>query len=217
MVNLDIAPGYSAIAPVIAGQTGSLTGLHYSDALVRSDKNNFSPRIGFAWRPFPKHSTRINGGYGMYYNTGAYSAFAINMAAQPPFAQNFSVASSPANPLSITNFSAGTNTITNTRAVDPNYRIGYAQIWQLSVQNDLGHSLVGSLTLNHTKGTGLDQQFLPNSLPPGSKVVSPWPRRLHLPAGQRELDLQLDAVRLDPPLPQRHLGQHLLHAVEGHR
>jgi len=34
---------------------------------------------------------------------------------------------------------------------------------------------VGSLTLNHTKGTHLDQQFLPNSLPPGSKAVSTGP------------------------------------------
>ena len=36
--------------------------------------------------------------------------------------------------------------LANTYAVDPNYRIGYAQIWQLSVQNDLGKSLVGTIT-----------------------------------------------------------------------
>jgi len=175
LVNLDIGPGYSAIAPVLPGQVGALTGVQYPNSLVRPDKNNVSPRVGFAFRPFPKHSTRINGGYGMYYNTAAYTTIANNMAAQPPFASNFSVASTAANPLVISNFSAGTNTITNTRAIDPNYRIGYAQIWQLSVQNDLGHSLVGTLTLNHTKGTHLDQQFLPNSLPPGSKAVDLWP------------------------------------------
>ncbi len=176
LVNLDIASGFTAIAPVLPGQTGPLTGMRYPDSLVRSDHNNFSPRIGFAWRPFAKHSTRINGGYGIYYNSAAYTTIANNLAAQPPFAQNFSVASTASNPLTIGQFAAGINTITNTRAIDPNYLIGYAQIWQLSVQNDLGHALVGSLTVNHTKGTHLDQQFLPNSLPPGTpNVVTPGP------------------------------------------
>ncbi len=175
MVNLDIGPGFTAIAPVIAGETGSITGLRYTNALVHADKNNFSPRIGFAWRPIPKHSLRINGGFGLYYNTGAYNGFANSMAAQPPFAQNFAVATTLADPLSLNTFSAGSATITNTRAIDPFYRLGYAQIYQLSVQNDLGRALVGSLALNHTNGTGLDQQFLPNSLPPGSKLAGPGP------------------------------------------
>jgi hypothetical protein len=174
LVNLDIAPGYTAIAPVLAGGTGPLTGIHYPDALVRPDRNNFSPRIGFAWRPFPKHSTRINGGYGLYFNSGAYQQIANNLAAQPPFAKNHSLATSPDNPLSISTFQVA-DLLTNTRAVDPNYIIGYAQIWQLAIQNDLGRGLVGSLTLNHTKGTHLDQQFLPNSLPPGSSAISTGP------------------------------------------
>ncbi len=176
LVNLDIASGYTAIAAVLPGQTGPLTGIQYPDSLVRPDRNNFSPRIGFAWRPFPKHSTRVTGGYGIYYNSAAYTTIANNLAAQPPFAQNFSVASSTTNPLTINQFAPGINTITNTRAIDPNYLIGYAQIWQVSLQNDLGHALVGSLTFNHTKGTLLDQQCLPKSLPPGTRnVVTPGP------------------------------------------
>ena len=175
LVNLDIAPGFTAIAPVQPGQVGPLSGIQYPDTLVRPDRNNISPRIGFAWRPSTKRSTRINGGYGIYYNSAAYTTLATNLAAQPPFAQNYSLASTAANPLSINTFNTGVNTVTNTRAIDPNYRIGYAQIWQLSVQNELPHSLVGTITLNHTKGTALDQQFLPNSLPPGSKAVVAGP------------------------------------------
>jgi hypothetical protein len=175
LVNLDIAPGFTAVAPVLAGGVGPLTGIHYPESLVRPDRNNFSPRIGFAWRPFPKHSTRVNGGYGLYFNTGAYQQMANSLAAQPPFAQNYSLASTPATPLSISTFQVGTNLLTNTRAIDPFYTLGYAQIWQLSLQNDLGRALVGTISFNHTKGTHLDQQFLPNSLPPGSKVVSTGP------------------------------------------
>jgi hypothetical protein len=175
LVNLDIAPGYTAIQPVLPGQVGPLSGMRYPDSLVYPDRNNFSPRIGFAWRPFTRRSTRVNAGYGLYFNSAAYATIANNMAAQPPFAQNFSVATTPENPLTIQHFSAGANTITNTRAIDPFYRIGYAQIWQLSIQNDFGRAFFINLTLNHTKGTGLDQQFLPNSLPPQSKDTPAGP------------------------------------------
>jgi hypothetical protein len=176
IVNLDIASGYTAIAAVLPGQTGKLSGTSYGSSLVNPDKRNIAPRIGFAWRPFPKHSTVVRGGFGVYYNTSVYGSIANSLAAQPPFAQTLSVATSAANPLTLENgFVFPINTVTNTRAIDPNYRIGYPMIWQLSVQNDLGHALVGTITLRRTKGTRLDQQFLPNSLPPGSRVIATGP------------------------------------------
>ena len=42
-------------------------------------------------------------------------------------------------------------------------------MWQLSVQKDLGHSLVGTVTYNGTKGTHLDQTLLPNTAASGGK------------------------------------------------
>ena len=89
-----------------------------------------------------------------------------------PFAQTLSIASSPCNPLTLQNgfIIPASTQFTNTYAIDPNYRIGYAQMWQISVQQDLGHSLVGTITYNGTKGTGLDQTILPNSAPSGAKA-----------------------------------------------
>jgi len=171
LVDLDVAPGYAAIAQVLPGQSGPYSGALPS-SLVKPDKNNISPRIGFAWRPIPKKSMVVRGGYGAYYNTSVYNTIASNMAQQPPFAQTLSIASSPFNTLTLQNgFTVpGGTQFTNTYAIDPNYRIGYAQIWQISVQQDLGHSLVGTITYNGTKGTGLDQTILPNSAPSGSKA-----------------------------------------------
>ncbi|MEO8593171.1 MAG: TonB-dependent receptor [Candidatus Solibacter sp.] len=170
MVNLDVAPGYGAIAQVLPGQTGPYSG-STPRSLVRPDRNNISPRLGFAWRPIPKKSMVVRGGYGTYYNTAVYNTIANNMAQQPPFANSLSIANSLSNPLTIQNgfvIPPGTQ-YTNTYAIDPNYRIGYAQMWQLSVQQDLGGSLVGTVTYNGTKGTGLDQTILPNSAPSGGK------------------------------------------------
>ena len=170
MVNLDIAPGYAAITQVVPGQPGPYSG-GLPTSLVRPDKNNISPRIGFAWRPIPKKSMVIRGGYGTYYNTSVYNTIANNMAQQPPYAQSFNISNSALNPLTIQNgflLPVG-NSLTNTYAIDPNYRVGLAQIWQLSIQNDLGHSLVGTLTYNGTKGSHLDQTILPNSAPSGGK------------------------------------------------
>jgi hypothetical protein len=79
-------------------------------------------------------------------------------------------------PLSIQNgfLLASTNATTSTYAVDPHYRIGYAQSWNLTVQHDLPFSMFATAGYLGTKGTRLDQQFIPNSVAPGA-TVSPYP------------------------------------------
>jgi hypothetical protein len=170
LVNLDIGPAFSTIAQVQAGSGGRPT------SLVNADKNNFSPRFGFALRPLKKGTMVIRGGYGIYYNSSVYNQIANNMAQQPPFANTLSLGSNLSNPLTLQNgfpIPSG-QTLTNTYAIDPNYRIGYAQMWQLAVQQNIGKSLVGTFTYNGTKGTALDQNILPNSAPPCAKAL-PWP------------------------------------------
>ena len=166
LVNLAIAPGYSAIRAVEPGQVG------WPDALIGPDRNNFAPRVGIAWRPLSKGSLVVRAGYGLYYNTSVYNIIAGNMAQQPPFAETLSVTSSPANPLTLQNGFAAATALTNasTYAVDPNYRVGYAQTWNLTVQHDLPLSMFATVGYLGTKGTRLDQQFIPNSVAPGAAV-----------------------------------------------
>ena len=88
IANLDLSPGVlnpapaAAVTPIQPGQPGPFSG-SLPASLVRPDRNNFAPRIGFAWKPFSK--TVVRGGYGINYNTGAYQSIAQQLAFQPPF------------------------------------------------------------------------------------------------------------------------------------
>ena len=170
LVNLDIASGFVAEAPVVAARpAGSLTGQRYSDSLVQPDKHGVGPRVGISWRPIPASSMVVRAGYGVYYNTSFYESIATQMAQQSPLSKSLSVQNSPADPLTLANgFTATAATTPNTFAVDPNFRVGYAQNWQISVQRDLPASLMMTATYLGIKGTRGMQEFLPNTYPAGA-------------------------------------------------
>jgi trimeric autotransporter adhesin len=170
LVNLDVAPGFSAVSPVVASNPiGPVTGQHYPDSLLNPDKHAFQPRTGLAWRPIPASSLVVRAGYGVYYNTSVYQSIATLMAQQSPLSKSLSVQNSPATPLTLANgFNVPPNTFTNTFGIDPNFRVGYAQNYTASVQRDLPGSLVITATYLGIKGTRGPQQFLPNTYPTGT-------------------------------------------------
>jgi hypothetical protein len=170
LVNLDITSGFASESPVVAGHhLGTLTGQRYPDSLLRPDKGGWEPRVGFAWHPMLGSSTVVRGGYGITRDTSVYQSIAARMTQQPPLSKSFSVENSSADPLTLANgFNASPNITANTFAVDPNFRVGYAQNWRLSVQKDLPGGLVATATYLGIKGTRAQQQFLPNTYPAGA-------------------------------------------------
>ena len=174
LVNLDVANGFTAVAPVLANTpVGSLTGQHYPSSLVRPDRLGFEPRIGLSWRPIPGSSMVVKAGYGIYDDTSVYQSNALNMAQQNPFSKSLSVSASSC-PITLANpFSECASVTANTFAIDPNFRVGYAQTWQASVQRDLPGSLQMTATYLGIKGTRGVQAFLPNTYPAGG--VNPCP------------------------------------------
>jgi hypothetical protein len=174
LVNLDVAPGFTAVSPVLAGGVGPLTGTHYSDGLLNPDRSGIQPRLGLAWRPVPGSSLVFRAGYGIYRNTSVYQPIATLLAQQPPLSKAFTISNSAANPLTLANgFTAPTTTAGNTFAVDPDFRVGSSQNWQALVQRDLPGSLTVTATYLGTKGSHLPQEFLPNTYPAGA--VNPCP------------------------------------------
>jgi hypothetical protein len=175
LVNLDVIPGFSNEAPVIASDPiGPLTGQHYPDSLIHPDKRAFEPRISIAWRPLPASSLVIRSGYGVYYDTSVYQTLATQMSQQFPLSKSLSVQNTLANPLTLAEgFNASPATTPNTFGIDPNFRPGYAQIWNFSIQRDLPGSLLMTATYLGIKGTHGTQEFLPNTYPEGA--VNPCP------------------------------------------
>jgi hypothetical protein len=155
LVNLDVMPGFDAAAPVVATDPrGALTSDSYPASLIRPDGNNIAPRVAFAWRPFAASSTVVRGGYGVYFDTSVYESVATRMAQQQPLSTSFQVENSRVLPLTMANaFVAAQALARNTFAVDPDFRTGYAQSWNLSVQRDLPASLVLLATYLGSKGT----------------------------------------------------------------
>jgi hypothetical protein len=175
LVNLDIAPGFTAVAPVVAyDPVGSLTGARYPDSLVAPDKHGFEPRVGVAWRPVSASSLVIRAGYGVYYNTSVYQNIAAQMAQQYPLSKSLSVQNSAADPLTLASgFNISPGITPNTFAIDPNFKVGYTQNWNLAVQRDLPGSLVMTATYLGIKGTRGMQEFLPNTFPVGATNPCP--------------------------------------------
>jgi hypothetical protein len=175
LVNLDIAPGFAAVAPVLGSDPrGSLTGEHYPASLIRPDKLGIEPRIGLSWRPIPGSSVVVRAGYGVYDDTSVYQTTALQLAQQEPLSTSLRVQTSAACPETLASgFNPCSSITSDTFAVDPNFRVGYAQTWQLSVQRDLPASLQITATYLGIKGTRGVQQYLPNTYPIGAANPCP--------------------------------------------
>jgi trimeric autotransporter adhesin len=154
IANLDVASGFAGAASVLPGQSAPFNGV-YPASLIRPDRNNFAPRIGIAWKPMKQ--TVVRAGYGINYNLAQYGNIIQNFAFQPPFAVTSTNVSTPTSFLTLQNGFPATNaTVTNNFAVDPNYRLGYVQVWNLDIQRQLPAGVVMNLDYNGSKGTRLD-------------------------------------------------------------
>lgn len=154
IANLDVATGFTAAAVVLPGQSGAFNGA-YPASLIRPDRNNFAPRVGIAWRPLKQ--TVVRAGYGINYNLAQYATLAQNFAFEPPFAITSTNVSSSSNLLTLQNgFPSSIASVTNNFAVDPDYRLGYVQVWNLDIQRQLRGGIVLNVDYNGSKGTRLD-------------------------------------------------------------
>jgi hypothetical protein len=157
IANLDVAPNFTAAVPVQPGQVGPYNGV-FPASLINADRNNFAPRWGLAWKPLKL--TVVRAGYGINYNLAQYGAVIQNFAFQPPFAETATNVATTSSFLNLANAfpSLAPGTVTNNFAVDPNYRLGYVQVWNVDVQRELRGGIVMNVDYNGSKGTRLDTE-----------------------------------------------------------
>jgi hypothetical protein len=146
--------------------------------LVPQDRNNFAPRVGFAYQLTKK--TVLRSGYGIFYSSYEAGPLSIpNMGNNPPFyieANYPAVSFSTPNPL-VNRLSKGlpANVFINPSApslfsLDPNFRDPYVQHWNFGVQQDLGFNTVWEISYAGSAGKKLYEfrnanQPLPTSDP----------------------------------------------------
>ncbi len=174
LVNLDIAGGFTREAPVLASDpVGLVTGRSYPRSLMKSDFGKFQPRIGVSWRPISGSSTVVRAGYGVYVDTSVYQQIAFQLSQQSPLSYTITANNADCAQTLARGPAPCSTSTANTFAVDPDFRMGYAQTWQLGIQQDLPWSLQMSATYNGLRGAHGVQQFLPNTYAPGAPNPCP--------------------------------------------
>ena len=162
IANLDVAPGFTSAVRVLSGQSGPYNGV-FPASLIEPDRNDWAPRVGLAWKPQKK--TVLRAGYGINYNLAQYGTMIQNFAFQPPFANTATNTTDVTglvggSPLTLASGFPGapSGTVTNNFAVNPNYRLGYVQIWNLDLQRELPGGWTMNTGYNGAKGTRLDTE-----------------------------------------------------------
>ncbi|MGA2674048.1 MAG: carboxypeptidase regulatory-like domain-containing protein [Terracidiphilus sp.] len=160
----------NAIAPtpiLTAAQAGIPETLRYTD------KTDWGPRLGFAWRPLGNDKTVLRGGWGRFIETplgfSLVSGWAVHASYLATYNQAY--AADGVTPLiSFANpFNTAAGSSTGTANFDYAFPIHYkdpsVQQWNLTLEQDLGHSIGVRLSYTGSHGQNLEAMEDLNQVP----------------------------------------------------
>jgi len=160
------------------GQGGSYPGLS-TRALISTDKNNFAPRFGFAYKVTPK--TVIRSSYGIFFVTESQAG--QQMTLNPPFVGGTNFTNTPipqqinrtlnqglplSDPLIPINDPSG---FINAR--HPDNTTGYTQQWSFQIQRQLAPTLLFEIGYLGNLSLHIQDEFNPNQPFLGTGPVEP--------------------------------------------
>ena len=137
-----------------------IIGSPWARHVPHDDKNNLSPRIGFAWDIRGNSRSVLRGGYGIYYDQSFLNVplFAVQQANPEIYATflndgaNLSLSSAPpVVPRPLNNPIPGTRG----RLLDPDFQSPYSQQWNMGFAQELGRNM--SLEFDYVHILGLHE------------------------------------------------------------
>lgn len=164
----------AAISPtptLTASQAGIPAGLRFTD------KTDFGPRIGFAWRVFGNDKTVVRGGWGRFIETplgfSLVSGFGVDASYVGVFSQgyesdNVTPQLSFANPFPPQTPGSATGTAGFYWAFPIHYKDPSVQEWNLTLEKDLGRGIGARLTYTGSHGSNLETMEDLNQVPANS-------------------------------------------------
>ena len=152
LANLDAGDDFTNVVRVLPNQVGPYSG-KYPRSLINAERDNFSPRIGVAWRAIK--DTVVRFGYGINFANGQYAKFVQDFAFQPPFADVQTNESTTGAQITLANGFPAPQDLGN-YAVNKRYRLPYVQVWNLDIQHTFPLGILLNVGYNGSKGTRLD-------------------------------------------------------------
>lgn len=149
-----IHPLFPSAVPIITAAEAGLP-----NSLRHPDKNNFNPRVGFAYRPFSDARTVVRGGYGIFIDDLSADIFAAFLVRHGPFNFNEGFTNSITNGVPLLTFDRpflemGTRLGSlDVRGMDPNLRNPYAQQWNFTLEREVTSNTGVRLSYIGTKTT----------------------------------------------------------------
>lgn len=138
--------GLYVTAPTTPYVNGILVGgknSPYGDAVQKTAKTAFAPRIGIAWDPRGDGKTSIRSGFGIFYDSPAVNSMEQFQPGNPPFVNSTFITNTsvndPASGIASVNLSPP-----DIGGVLPNWKQPYSMMWSL----DLQHQLTPSMTFD---------------------------------------------------------------------
>ena len=167
--------GAATATVLVAGRNGVS-----ETAGVKTFKKAFAPRLGFAYSLAPR--TVVRGGAGIFWNTPGNGGAALRLHRHVPFGPIYSF--NPGNQFVSQRVSDGfpvipsldlaraDNPIGSVIGVDPDYQPGYAEQFNLTVEQELPGSVLLKASYVGNLGRHLDTSYNLNQAVPGSGAVN---------------------------------------------
>ncbi|MBA2341488.1 MAG: TonB-dependent receptor, partial [Pyrinomonadaceae bacterium] len=146
------------------------TAPHELSRQFNKDRNNFAPRIGFAYSPGSDGRTVLRGSYGLHYDApqGNYYRDALAQNGQRIFTATISgaTAGAPVYPNVPTSAAGLTTTRSSITVFDPNFVWMYVNQLQLSIERAIAEDMSLQVSYAFTKGTKIPVVQNINLAPP---------------------------------------------------